>query len=214
MQKILIAVPTYENIYPETFKSIYDLKCPGNTETEFLYFRGYDVANARNQIATYMLDHNFDYVLMLDNDEVLPADGLINLLETEQETCYDDNHNVIVGYTLQRSRKTDNKTKTTAFKIGEAYTFESAYTVDELDKLLNSGMKHIIIRGSGLGHSLIHRSVFEKMKFPYYKWIVYENGQQLSEDLYFCEKVKNAKVKAQVILDLRVRTGHIMRFQR
>ena len=32
--KILIAVPTYENIYPDTFKSIYDLDSGGHE----LYF--------------------------------------------------------------------------------------------------------------------------------------------------------------------------------
>ena len=36
MKKILIAVPTFENIYPDTFKSIYDLD-KGDNEVIFNY---------------------------------------------------------------------------------------------------------------------------------------------------------------------------------
>ena len=213
MSRILVAVPAYENIYPETFKSIYDLD-PGRHDVEFSYFRGYDVANARNQIARYMLDNDFDYVLQLDNDEILPEKGLLQLLETEQATCFDGIHNVVVGYTLQRSRKHDNRIRTTAFKAAQHYSVDSAYTVDEIQTMLDKGMQNIIIRGSGLGHSLIHRSIYENMKFPYYKWIEYQDGQQLSEDLFFCEKIKSLKLKSQIILDLRVRCGHVMRITR
>ncbi len=43
MSKILIAIPTFENIMPETFKSIYDLDPCGN-ELSFEFVKGYDCA--------------------------------------------------------------------------------------------------------------------------------------------------------------------------
>ena len=39
--KILVAVPTYETIAPETFKSIYDLAKADN-EVNFEFVKGYD----------------------------------------------------------------------------------------------------------------------------------------------------------------------------
>ena len=62
---ILIAVPTFENIYPDTFKSIYDLDDQGN-DLSFEYVRGYDCATARNRIAQIAMDGNYDYVLMAE----------------------------------------------------------------------------------------------------------------------------------------------------
>ena len=50
MIKVLIAVPTFENIMPDTFKAIYDLEKPEGVETLFEFVRGYDCAAARNRI--------------------------------------------------------------------------------------------------------------------------------------------------------------------
>ena len=86
MPKILIAVPTFENIYPDTFKSIYDLDVSGH-DTEFEFVRGYDCATARNRIALMALDKKTDYVLMVDNDVVLPKDALINLFDDPKDVC-------------------------------------------------------------------------------------------------------------------------------
>ena len=78
--RILIAVPTFETIYPDTYKSIWDLDKCGH-EVLFDSVRGYDVATARNRIARKAMDLETDYVLMVDNDVTLPKDALGLLLE-------------------------------------------------------------------------------------------------------------------------------------
>ena len=83
--KILIAVPTFETIKPECFKSIYGLKRPDRCTLYFDYVSGYDCAKARNQIAKNAMAGNYDYVLMVDSDIQLPQDTLINLLECESD---------------------------------------------------------------------------------------------------------------------------------
>ena len=206
--KILIAVPTYENIYPDTFKSIYGLEKGGN-EISFDFFRGYDVANARNKIAQATVDGGFDYCLMVDNDEVLPADALLNLLETEQS--YKLSRCMVVGYCLSRPTGGTNKNgKTTAFKFGgKDYVVNDAYTAKELQDFRKNGITRIQIIGSGLGCALIHRSIFEKMSYPWFKWMLYDNKSQLSEDLFFCEKFR--EICTPVFADTRVACGHVMR---
>ena len=203
--KILIAVPTYENIFPDTFKSIYQLD-KGKHEVDFDFFRGYDVANARNVIAKATIERGYDYVLMVDNDEVLPEDGLLNLLESEQSCLV--GRCMVVGYCLSRPTGGTNTTgRTTAFKFGKKdYVVSDAYTAEELQQ---AKVTKIQIRGSGLGCALIHRSVFEKMKYPYFKWVEYRNGSQLSEDLYFCEQFP--LIKKPIYVDTRVACGHMMR---
>ena len=86
MSKILIAIPTFENIMPETFKSIYDLDPCGN-ELSFEFVKGYDCARARNDIVKKALDGGFDYIFMVDSDMIIPQDALKNLLEYPTEIC-------------------------------------------------------------------------------------------------------------------------------
>ena len=82
--KILIAVPTFESIFPDTFKGIYDLDTTGH-EVDFEFVRGYDCAKARNMIAGMAIDKGMDYVLMVDNDIVMPKDALQNLIEGQKD---------------------------------------------------------------------------------------------------------------------------------
>jgi len=207
--RILIAVPTYENIYPDTFKSIYELDKGGN-EVDFDFIRGYDVANARNKIAQTMLDKGYDYVLTVDNDEIVPKDALTNLLESEQS--YPLGHCMVVGYCLSRPTNMANTNRrTTAFKFGgKDYVTEDAYKAEELLKLRENGITKVQIRGSGLGCALIHREIFERMQYPYFRWVEYNNRAQLSEDLYFCEQFRS--IVTPIYVDTRVSCGHMMRY--
>jgi len=207
MSRILIAVPTYENIYPDTFKSIYQLDDGGN-EVDFDFFRGYDVASARNFIGQGTIERGYDYVMMVDNDVVLPKDALVNLLETEQS--YPLGRCMAVGYYLLRSAKNIESRKTPIFRFaGKHFLKEDAYTVKELKEMQENGVKKIQIRGSGLGCALIHRSIFERMEYPWFQWIVRKNGKQFSEDLFFCNRF--GEIQTPIFVDTRVSCGHLMR---
>ena len=78
--KILIAVPTFENIKPECFKSIFGLTNPQNYNLFFDYVKGYDCARARNEIVNLAIKYGFDYVLMIDSDVNVPKDTVVKLL--------------------------------------------------------------------------------------------------------------------------------------
>ena len=54
--KILVAVPTFETIYPDTYKSIWDMDKCGH-EVLFEFVRGYDCGTARNHIAQKAIQH-------------------------------------------------------------------------------------------------------------------------------------------------------------
>ena len=101
--KILVAVPTFETIFPDTYKSLWDLDRDGH-EVLFDSIRGYDVATARNRIAQRAIDLGTDYVLSVDNDVVLPKDALKLLLEDARDVnlgyyAHRDGDNVYRGNT-------------------------------------------------------------------------------------------------------------------
>ncbi len=92
--RVLIAVPTFENITPATFKALWDMD-KGGHDVDFETVRGYDCATARNRIAQMSLDGKYDRLLMVDNDVTPPRDALVNLLS----------HNVkfVSGFYLHRN---------------------------------------------------------------------------------------------------------------
>lgn len=201
--RILIAVPTFENIYPDTFKSIYDLDAAGN-ELSFEYVRGYDCATARNRIAQLAIDGNYDYVLMVDNDVVLPQDALINLLDDPKDVC--------LGYYAHRDKDNIYRGRTCVCKLGWFnYPLESEFTAKELQDLRTSGVHKKEIHGGGMGCALIRTDVFRKLKYPWYDWVNYADKHRgmLSEDLFFCEQCKAGHIK--IYTDTRVSCGHMLR---
>ena len=207
--RILIAVPTFETIYPDTYKSIWDLDKCGH-EVLFDSVRGYDVATARNKIAQRAIDLETDYVLMVDNDVVLPKDALKLLLEDAKDVC--------IGYYAHRDTDNLYRGRTCACRLKDAdgndyynYPLESEYTAEEMRTMKESGETKIEIHGGGSGCALIRTDVFRKLSYPWYDWVNYgdANRGMLSEDLYFCCLCRNSGIP--VYTDVRVGCGHLLR---
>lgn len=207
--RILIAVPTFETIYPDTYKSLWDLDKCGH-EALFDSVRGYDVATARNRIAQKSLDTGADYVLMADNDVVLPKDALKLLLEDAQE--------VNLGYYAHRGPDNLYNGRTCICRLKDRggkeyyhYPLESEYTAEEMHGMADAGVTKIEVHGGGMGCALIRTEVFRKTTYPWYDWVNYgdANRGMLSEDLYFCSLCRASGVKIHA--DVRVGCGHLLR---
>lgn len=207
--RILIAVPTFETIYADTYKSLWDLDRCGH-EVLFDSVRGYDVATARNRIAQKAIDLNADYVLSVDNDVVLPKDALRLLLEDPKDIC--------LGYYAHRG--TDNlysgrtcicKLKDETGKEYYHYPRESEYTAKEMHALAGAGETKIEVHGGGQGCALVRTEVFRQVPYPWYDWVNYgdANRGMLSEDLYFCVLCRNSGYR--IYADVRVGCGHLLR---
>ena len=205
--KILIAVPTFESIYPDTFKSIYDLDVSGH-EVSFDFVRGYDCATARNRIAQRALDKEVDYVLMVDNDVVLPNDALMNLTDDLKDVC--------LGFYAHRGSDNLYHGNTNICRLYDEhgmkyfhYPLESEYTGEEMRQMAKSGEYKVKIHGGGMGCALINTDIFRKMSYPWYDWVHYKSGKMLGEDLFFCEQCKKKGVP--IYADTRVNCGHMLR---
>ncbi len=207
--RILIAIPTFETIYPDTYQSIWEMDKCGH-EVLFRFVRGYDCATARNRIAQLAIDLQADYVLMVDNDVVIPKDTLRYMLE--------DDKLVTLGYYSHRDADNIYRGRANVCKLQDKtgayyynYPTESQYTAEELSALRESGIKKLRIHGGGMGCAFIKTDVFRLTDYPWYDWVNYTGNNRgiLSEDLFFCEKCKKKKI--QIFTDTRVSCGHILR---
>lgn len=201
--RILIAVPTFETIYPDTFKSIWELDKAGH-EVDFDFVRGYDCATARNAIAQRAINGGYDYVLMVDNDVVLPRTVLVDMLDDPKDVC--------LGYYAHRGADNVYRSRMSVCKLGWFnYPTESQYMASELAEIKEKGVHKIVIHGGGMGCALIRTDVFRTLSYPWYDWVNYNDSQRgmLSEDLFFCEKCRKANILIHT--DTRAGCGHILR---
>jgi len=207
--RILIAVPTFETIYPDTYKSLWDLDKCGH-EVLFDSVRGYDVATARNRIARKALELETDFLLSVDNDVTLPKDALALLLE--------DAKDVNLGYYAHRDTDNVYRGNTCICRLKDAegkeyyhYPLESEYSAEEMRRMRNAGETKIEVHGGGMGCALIRTDVYRKTEYPWYDWVNYgdANRGMLSEDLYFCSLCRANGIP--IYADVRVGCGHLLR---
>ena len=210
MARVMVAIPTFETIYADTYRSVWDMD-KGPHQVFFESVRGYDVATARNRCAQIALDNKCDYVLMVDNDVVLPKKALMMLLENRKQVC--------LGYYAHRG--TDNRYTgaTCICRIYKPdgtkyfnYDLESEYTAGEMIDMAAAGESAIECHGGGMGCALIHMDVFRRLSYPWYDWVNYGDAHRgmLSEDLYFCSLCATAGIK--IYADVRVGCGHLFRY--
>ena len=207
---ILVAVPTFENIYPEVFKAIYDLAKPEGVKVDFDFIKGYDCATARNLIVESARKYNADYVLMVDNDVILPNDALYHLLEDPVDVC--------LGFYAHRDSDNIFRGKTCICRLYDShgneyfnYPLESEYSAKEMQDFRYDNIYRVQIHGGGMGCAFIDTFVFDKIDYPWYDWVNYDDEARgmLSEDLYFCEQCKHAGIP--IYTDTRVGCKHIFR---
>lgn len=190
---VLICIPTYENITPETFKSIYGLE-PDTVQGRpmFDFVKGYGCAQARNKCANEALNYNFDYLMFVDSDIILPCKTLIYMLE--------GNADIVLGV---YPRKNSTTGQTEIFLPGDDnFTDKNNLNISNLNVLDD----RITVKGGGLGCALIKCDLIRKMNYPYFRYVEYDDGSVLSEDNYFCWTA--GKLGANIQCDTRVRCKH------
>lgn len=196
MKKILIAIPTAKYIEPATFKSIYNLYIPEGYEVHFEFFYGYNIAQIRNLIAHFTIVNDYDYLLAVDSDMVLPGDTLVKLLNVDAD--------VVTGVYRQRNIE---------YNIPEIYIHNNNGGVENIDIMkLNDSSDVIDIAACGFGCVLINKNILTTIGYPQF---VYKDAilmeDTVSEDVYFCNKVLEHSGSIKCVTSLRC--GHIGEFE-
>lgn len=196
--RILLAIPTFGgDIKAATADSIANME---NCGCEIIQKSvvGYGCAPARTRIVELACEKGCDRILMVDSDVELPPDALSCLLEHDVDVC--------LGYYATQGRFDG---ETCLCKTGRV-NFDRKYNASEIRELRERGERLIEVKGGGLGCALIKTSVFERLAYPWFKWVDYADGHgTLSEDLYFCDECAHAGIKIHA--DTRVACRHAFR---
>lgn len=186
--RILVGTPSYDTTEAPFELTLNEaIKLPG-AYVELYRMRKSSAPAARNVMAEYALEHNFDYVFFMDVDMVFPPNALQTLVRAGKD---------IVGglYCMARDGFTP-----CAYKL----TPEGNYGVMWLRS--NAGVHELDAIGTGC--LLINTTVFKRMSRPWFYYAPTGEGSKLfTEDFTFCRNAKVAGYKIWV--EPAVRCGHI-----
>lgn len=151
-----------------------DLKLPKSASAGYL--KNYVIDHQRNEAVFAMMKGGFDSLFFLDDDVFAPPDTYYRLAERDVD--------IVGGLYYRRGdpiepvmRMEDKQPKT--FNVGE---------VGEVDYV-------------GAGCLLVKRRVFEKLGYPWFKWLDATSSlppDERCEDYFFCRKAKEAGFKIHI----------------
>ena len=190
---ILIGIPTKDKIDIETAISIANLDWDGNY-VDYTHSDGagvYGVAQARNRLCQKAIDGDYDKLLMIDADMIVPEDT-IKLLT-------DPNVPIVTGV----ARYKNDSGRAPIFKHFQDSTGSDAW---EWDKIPSGRFG---IRNGGVACAMIDVDLLRKMRRPWFVWEERDDGTYCGEDIGFYEKVRGLGIEPMA--DGRVKCGHIGR---
>lgn len=166
------------------------------------------IVNGRNALAEAVLDHDIDWLFMVDSDMGFNDDTLERLLD-----CAHEERRPFVG-ALAFAHKTDGTATYGTVKFRPAPTVYRWHETDDeagfvpwFDYPRN---KVVSVAATGAACVLIHRTVLEKIRDEYgpvwFDTIRHPKGAHFSEDLAFC--IRAAAVDVPIVVHTGIRTVH------
>lgn len=149
------------------------------------------LADARNSLVQQALDEGCSHLLMLDTDQVYPADTLTKLLSHKEDVC---------GVRVHRRWMPFDP----IFLRGKIGKYQS---VSE-DEMYSGDL--IPVDATGTGCLLFDMDVFLKVNPPWFEFGS-SNGKPVGEDINFCSKARQAGV--EIFVDTSIEVGHLATMQ-
>lgn len=204
--RVLLAVPTYENVSTETFSALWRIAHRDYEDIELspepLFLKGHGVQRARNDIALYAINTGYDKIFTVDADVIVPDNALLLL----SQGCSD----VVVG--AYPNRYDSRMGYSTCYLKTESRRMCDNNNILSMEKIESLPEGRVELNGSGMGCALIDVEMLKQLEYPYYLWEeklrTDKTRWECSEDMYFCHKV--TKAGYTVKLDTRVICQHKM----
>lgn len=160
---------------------------------EVLIQMDFPVDKARNELVESALAKNVDYIWFIDTDNLMSPDTLERMIETIEQTGAD----IVTALYFEKAKP--------------YYPVLRQYHTDGFWKVENPPLGEVIeVDGCGMGCCLIKPDVFKKLSKPWFAFS-YEDWHgksvQLSEDLYFCRKARQAGFK--IVCNTGIISTHI-----
>jgi len=193
MINVLVGVPSGGSV-PISFMTCFTSAVQFKQEGEYSFYnhRGTNAVTARNGCVKKMLDNKeCTHLFFMDSDMVFPEKTLEKLLEHDKD--------VVGGYYVRKRKGFLPNAFLLGHRPGGKYVTEHVNEMKEVE-------------GIGTGCLLIKRKVFENIECPWfeYKWNKDPDGHMVTEDLIFCQKVKEKGY--EIWCDGTIKCGHVNQF--
>lgn len=189
MNKVLIAIPTAGGIHEMTaaFAARVTQKRHTAYTAGMAVFRGRPHDYVRNQAVKAFLASDCTHLFFLDSDVEPPLDVLTRLLSHDAQVAtgfYPITHNGLRwAVCLERQPDTGR--------------WQMTETLPDAPRS---------VAGCGAGCLLIRRDVFTTLGWPWFQWDQREDGYQLGEDLFFCQRCTDAGIP--ILADPEIECNH------
>ena len=215
--KTLIGIPTYDKkdyCWVEFVSSIKRLKTPVymvdtseeidslryDAEEEGFYYKHIQeekrmnrVIKARNEIIDYAIKNNYDYILFVDSDVIVPKDTIERLMDSIKE------NSIVSGFYIVTN------------KLGLPTPAAKFYVEDQVFKIHVRDFLPVLIDNEvhdvdaiGMGCCLMSKEIFTKYKFRC------ERGEYgdvtKAEDICFCDDISKDNIK--ILFDTSLVCAH------
>lgn len=147
-----------------------------NLKVSFNYLQPVD-ANRNKMVKDFLDNEQNEWMLMVDNDVVPPGDVLkmVDYGESVVSATVTIKKEGVPHPVIVKERDDGKLRRITLDEFNEEVTEDGLVDVD----------------GVGTGCLLVHRSIFEEMQPPWFKFMYNEDGTlKLGEDFYFAQKLR------------------------
>ena len=173
--ELTIGIPTAGAIKAITVADLITMLRPFPGVFRLAIMTGVYVHQNENKIVEEAKSVHSKYLLFVEDDMDFPQDGLAKLLKDDKD---------IVGANYNEK----HFPLTSTIKIAG----DNGQYADGQVEIPNVPFK---VESVPMGFTLIKMSVFEKLKKPYFFHNFAEDGEEYSQDVYFCRKVREAGIE-------------------
>lgn len=183
--RTLIAIPAMEQIFTVTAQCLMNLRTVDEVFTQFAVRMPVDVA--RNTLAKYALENEFDRILWIDSDMTFNGD-LMERLSADIDEGYD----LVCGLFFKRKFPVE---PVISKRLQEMPPESEPYLDYPRDTLFP-------IAGCGFGAVMMRTEILRDLDEPPFSMI-----HGMSEDYSFCNRI--AKRGRKMACDSRIKVGHV-----
>lgn len=203
----IIVVPTRGLIHTQVIQAWDCMLAPMNQRRVKLYAKGFEVGDAYNKMIRMILDNphlsTYRYVLSLEDDNLPPPDAHMKLIESIELGPFD----AVGGLYFTKGDVNMPMAYGDPKKVEPGSMDFAPRDVVEASKTGNV----VEVNGVGMGCTLWRMDLFREFSPPWFvtvcELIDGKGGVGITQDLYFCERIRRAGKR--IAVDLRVKVGHM-----
>lgn len=204
----VLVIPTRGMMHHRFVATLHNLIAPMNQKRAMLFCAGDEVGHAYNRMIQNVLDNpdlsKWRYVMTIEDDNLVPPDAHVRLLESIEWGKYD----AVSGVYFTKGDIN------MPMAYGDPVKFKQTGVLDFTPLDVRAALAHgnvVECNGIAMGCSLYRMDLFREIPPPWFVTVadvIPEKGVQcFTQDLHFCQRAKHAGKRFAV--DMRVKVGHL-----